>query len=236
MLWNPKLFCNINRYLHFPKKNTTLCGTLKENSFNWRSHFPPQLCLYIPSYEVRMHLSSRMALDWSLWTAREPLVCEPSSPCFIVQAQLTCTATLCFPVSCNFPKVHLLGSALLLLLSFCPSSWGTVAPLLQPLLTSLGGKLLPWSLFTSRGLMFSLKVTTGFSPESQLLLGFRPVDSTDFSPGLPSVVSDSITDVSCRMRFSLASLGSSSINSGISVINNSFPTSLSHWISLKKQE
>ena len=92
--------------------------------------------------------------------------------------------------------------------------------------TSLGGKLLPW--FTSRGLMFSLKVTTGFSPESQLLLGFRPVDSTDFSPGLPSVASDSTTDVSCRMRFSLASLGSSSINSGISVINNNFPTSFSH--------
>lgn len=100
--------------------------------------------------------------------------------------------------------------------------------------TSLGGKLLPWSLFTSRGLMFSLKVTMGFSPVSQLLLRFRPVDSTDFSPGFPSAASGSITDVSCRMRFSLASVGSSSINSGISVINNNFPTSFSHWISLKK--
>lgn len=170
----------------------------------------------------------------SLWTNEKPcLLYEPSSTCFIAHIQLPCTGTLCFPVSCNFPKVHLLVSALLLLLSL-PSSLVTVTPLLQSLLTSLGGKLLPWSLLTSRGLTFSLKVTTGFSPGSQLLLGFRPVDSTDFSPGLPSVASDSITDVSCRMRFSLVSLGSSNINSGISVINNNFPTSFSHWINLKK--
>lgn len=182
----------------------------------------------------RLKLQNGQCTGHYEWNKKPCHLCEPSSTCFIVQIQLTCTATLCFPVSCNFPKVHLLVSALLLLLSFFASS--LVTPLLQSLLTSLGGKLLPCSLFTSRGLMFSLKVTTGFSPVSQLLFGFRPVDSTDFSPGLPSVASDSITDVSCRMRFSLASLGSSSINSGISVINNSFPTSFSHWISLKKSK
>ena len=161
------------------------------------------------------------------------LACCVSLP-LPVQIQLTCTATFCSPVSCNFSKVHFLVSVLLLVLSFFPLFLVTVTPLLQSLLTSLGGKLLPWSLFTSRGLMFSLKVTTGFSPVSQLLLRFRPVDSTDFSPGFPSAARDSMMVVSCRMRFSLASLGSSSINSGISVINNNFPTSFSHWISLKK--